>query len=573
MERTESAGLKPAANYLHRNVWLACCLILTIFINFPISSFAETSALSGLGEPAAPASLASPARTTTPSVAEQSNLQAPSQANTAPISLPPQDALAPVIGPALRGLTHPGSESNSPLVLHQAIEKSNIDGHGMTLKEAVDYAEQNYPNILKSRAQVDAAQQGVHLQKLNEYLPDALFQFQEIMASHNKLDEVFFGSPVFAGITGPAFPNVNFQPMFSSGAGASIDWAPIDFGLHRARIDMSKAQYKQSQMQYGSTQLDVGLSTAGAFLDTVVAYEQVKAAQQNMLSFKQFSDVVHAQVGADLKPGADASLADAQYANARNDLIRANLAKDIAVANLANTLGIGGQPVLINEAGIVDVGEPAQIQQAQPIFDNVPILKAAGAALQVQIAQKKILDKEYFPVFHFMGGFNVRGAGLSNIDGRPTGAQGHGTLPAVPNYTAAVIINWNFLDIYRIRAQKKVQIQRISEQQQEYSLILQSLRTQDVQSRARVKAALALAENMPIQTEAARVAVNQSEARYKTGLGSIAQVAEANQTLANSRVQEAMAKVGVWRALLAVASVHGDLKPFLAEIDRVQRGM
>ena len=46
-----------------------------------------------------------------------------------------------------------------------------------------------------------------------------------------------------------------------------------------------------------------------------------------------------------------------------------------------------------------------------------------------------------------------------------------------------------------------------------------------------------------------------------------------NQTLANSRVQEAIARVGVWRSLLAVASVHGDLKPFLLEIDRVQKGL
>ncbi len=77
---------------------------------------------------------------------------------------------------------------------------------------------------------------------------------------------------------------------------------------------------------------------------------------------------------------------------------------------------------MINDTGIVDVSEPAAIQQAQPIFDNVPILQTAGAALQVQVAQKKVLDKEYFPVFHFLGGFNVRGSGLSNITGRSTGA-------------------------------------------------------------------------------------------------------------------------------------------------------
>ena len=292
-----------------------------------------------------------------------------------------------------------------------------------------------------------------------------------------------------------------------------------------------------------------------------------------MRSFKSFSDVVHAQVGSELKPGADASLADAQFANAQNDLIRATLSRDIAMASLANNLGLGGQPIFINGAGIAEASEPAQLQQAQPVYDNVPILQAAGAALQVQMTQKKILDKEYYPVFHFLGGVNVRGAGLSNLNGRPTGAQGSGTLPAVPNYQLALIINWNFLDIFRIRSEKKVQTHRITEQQQEYNLVLQSLRTQDVQSRARVKAALELAQNMPIQTQSARIAVSQSEARYRTGLGSVAQVAEANQTLANSRVQEAIAKVGVWRALLAVASAHGDLKPFLAEIERVQKGL
>ena len=78
---------------------------------------------------------------------------------------------------------------------------------------------------------------------------------------------------------------------------------------------------------------------------------------------------------------------------------------------------------------------------------------------------------------------------------------------------------------------------------------------------------------MPVQVEAAVVATRQAEARYKTGLGSVAQVAQANQTLAQSRVQDAIAKVGVWRALLAVASVHGDLKPLLTESDHVQRGM
>jgi outer membrane protein TolC len=102
---------------------------------------------------------------------------------------------------------------------------------------------------------------------------------------------------------------------------------------------------------------------------------------------------------------------------------------------------------------------------------------------------------------------------------------------------------------------------------------MQNLRTQDAQSRSRVKAALSLAENMPIQVKSAVIATQQAEARYRTGLGSVAQVAQANETLAQSRVQEAIARVGVWRALLSVASVHGDIRPLLSESDRVQKGM
>ncbi|HEY9756303.1 MAG TPA: hypothetical protein V6C97_14140, partial [Oculatellaceae cyanobacterium] len=107
--------------------------------------------------------------------------------------------------------------------------------------------------------------------------------------------------------------------------------------------------------------------------------------------------------------------------------------------------------------------------------------------------------------------------------------------------------------------------------QQESELVLQTLRTEDMQSRAKVKAAVALAENMPVQVQSAITATQQAEARYRTGLGSVAQVAQANETLAQSRVQEAIARVGVWRALLSVASVHGDLKPLLAESDKVQK--
>ncbi len=564
----------------------ACLVIAMVSLIGGHAVFAEGSGLTGLGEPAAPGSLAHPSQimphdgqdsrggvsgsSLVPGSVSPGNTQGAVSADSQS-SNSGGDQAAGVNAPA--GTSRDKATADSPIYLRNRIEHSVVT-KPFTLRGAVEYAQQNYPTILKGQSQVRAAKRNVTIQKINEYMPDSLFQYQEILASHNKLTQVFFGSPVFPAISGPATTNTTMAPYFFTAGGVSLDWAPLDFGLHKARIDLAKTLAQQAQAQYGSTALDVGLTAANAFLDAVIAEEQIKAAEQNVTSFNQFAEVVHAQVSAALKPGADESLAQAQLANARNDLIRARLSRDLAFANLANAIGLGGRMIEIDATGIAKHDEPADLQKAEPIFETVPILQAANAVLLSAVAQKKVLDKEYYPVFHLLGGFNLRSSGLSpTIPGRRQSENVAGVIPVIPNYQVAMIVNWNFLDIFRLQQEKKVQMERIFQQRQDINLILQNLRTEDVQARARVKAALQLVENMPIQVQSSLVAVQQAEARYRTGLGSVAQVAQANETLAQSRVQEAIARVGVWRAILSVASVHGDLKPLLSESDRVQRGM
>ena len=492
--------------------------------------------------------------------------------NRARLGTPARFLILIMVASQLPGLKALAADAG-PIYLRPRIEQTVVP-KAFTLRGAVEYAEQNYPNVLKAQSQVRAAKRSVTVQKINEYMPESLFQYQEILASHNKLTQVFFGSPVFPAISGPAANDTTLKPTFFTAGGLSLDWAPLDFGLHKARINLAKSLAEQASMQYASTELDTGLTTANAYLDAVIAIEQIKAAEQNVASFEQFNQVVHAQVEASLKPGADESLAQAQLANARNDLIRAKLSRDLAFANLANSMGLGGKVIDIDPVGIAEKTEPADVQRSQPMFEEVPILQASNAVLLASVAQRKVLDKEYYPTFHFLGGFNLRSSGLSPTEaGRSQSANVSGVIPVVPNYQAAVIVNWNFLDIFRLRQEKKIQNERIFQRQQDYNLVLQTLQTEDMQSRARVQAAVALAQNMPIQVQSSVVATAQAEARYKTGLGSVAQVAQANETLAQSRVQDAIAKVGVWRALLSVASAHGDLKPLLVESDRVQRGM
>ena len=75
-----------------------------------------------------------------------------------------------------------------------------------------------------------------------------------------------------------------------------------------------------------------------------------------------------------------------------------------------------------------------------------------------------------------------------------------------------------------------------------------------------------MALETPTQVAAARQAEAQARARYEAGLGSIVEVAEAQNLLAQADVQDQVARVDVWRALLAEAVAQGSLESFLSLI-------
>ena len=101
-----------------------------------------------------------------------------------------------------------------------------------------------------------------------------------------------------------------------------------------------------------------------------------------------------------------------------------------------------------------------------------------------------------------------------------------------------------------------------------YERTIQNLTTQDAVARALTKAATEIAKNTPIERQAATAGESQARARYQNGLASVTEVAEAQRLLAQAEADDAVARLGVWRALLAAAQAHGNLTPFLEKTKR-----
>jgi hypothetical protein len=88
--------------------------------------------------------------------------------------------------------------------------------------------------------------------------------------------------------------------------------------------------------------------------------------------------------------------------------------------------------------------------------------------------------------------------------------------------------------------------------------------SQQQAAQAMVQAAQAVVANTPVQLAAARLTESQASARYSAGLASVVEVADAQNLLAQAEFQDQVAKVDVWRALLAEALARGSIDAFIA---------
>ena len=125
-------------------------------------------------------------------------------------------------------------------------------------------------------------------------------------------------------------------------------------------------------------------------------------------------------------------------------------------------------------------------------------------------------------------------------------------------------ITFPAFDWFSIHARKEIELHNERAEGARYEQVLQDLNGQQEQAKATLAAALEVAENTPIQLAAAEATVAQATARYKGGLATIIEVAEAQRLLTQAEIDNGLAKLGIWRAKLSLSLAQGDLDPFLS---------
>ena len=174
-----------------------------------------------------------------------------------------------------------------------------------------------------------------------------------------------------------------------------------------------------------------------------------------------------------------------------------------------------------------------------------------------------MLAKTDWPRVYLQSSIFARGSGASPKGTLDGSADGLGLDRA--NWAAGVqIVLPNLFDFSSLRARKAAAAASTRSESALFDEALLAITSQQQAAAALLEAARDVAANTPVQLAAAQQSERQARARYDAGLAGIVEVADAQSLLAQAEVQDQLARVDVWRALLAEAVASGDLAPFVA---------
>lgn len=430
----------------------------------------------------------------------------------------------------------------------------------LSLTDAVQLAVKNYPAIHESQARAAAAVEGVGVAR-TAYLPrlDALWQVNR--ATQNNVFGLLLPQSIVPPISGPVLGTHSYDSAWGSAAGVQLSWEVLDFGQRRARVEAARVATTLTGAQRELTELDVAAAASDAYLSVMAADAAVRAARANVERLQVFANTVGTLVRNQLRPGADESRANAELAIAKNQLSQAVQTADLARAALADAVGAAGTSVEPLAEALPNLPSIAATTPTE--VKSHPAARVGLAALEAVRARERVLDRSSLPYLTLQSAFAGRGSGAV-VPGQASLGNGLGL--QVPNWAVGVTVTYPAFDMFNTRARKRVEVENERAETARYDQTLQTLTTQDARAKALMKAAVDIAQNTPVERVAATAAESQARARYQNGLANITEVAEAQRLLAQAEVDDAVARLGVWRALLAAAQVRGDLTPFLDKL-------
>jgi outer membrane protein len=445
-------------------------------------------------------------------------------------------------------------------------QTSPLSGGAVTMTEVVQSAVRDYPLIHVTQEELNASAANIRLAR-TAYLPRADGLVQINRATRNNIFGTMLPQSTLPSMSGPVIGTNNGGSVWGSATGLLISWQPFDFGLRHANVEAARAARDEADATSQRSQLEVATAAADAFLTLIAAGQTEKAAAAAVENWDVLLRSIHALASAQLRPGADESRIDAERAMAKTELVYAEQAGETERATLAKFLPRADTAgITLDTARLLNELPPAGEEELPFQSTSHPVMAEQRAAIAQSAAQLHATERSWVPQFNVEAAGYARGTGAEVTGQRLAGANG--LAPNVQNYAAGVNITFPFMDFASIHAREAAQSATLRANKASEQLADKTLEEQFSRAKATLHAARKVAANTPVEVRSAHTAFDQAKARYQAGLAPIDDVAQAQRLVVQAEIDDSIARLNVWRALLQIDAARGDIQPFLQAVSK-----
>lgn len=435
----------------------------------------------------------------------------------------------------------------------------------LTLSEAVDNGVQNYQRIQAKRNYLHAST-ALTRNARNEYLPNVIASVQQNYGTVNGQ----FGPLAAVGVlgvssAGPSYRTESWNAAFGALYILNTNWEVFTFGRVRSRIQLADAQARQDSADLQQEIFIHQVKIAGAYLNLLVAQRFVSNAEANLKRAEFIRENVRARVLSGLNAGVDSSLANSESARAKLMLIEMQNNEQKGSNDLAILLNVTTTSFALDTTFLEKL--PAIFETSRDIVQN-PQMKFYQARIDQAKSAARVAQRSIMPGVTLFGIYQARASGF-NYDYTPENPGAYSTRysdginPTRYNYVVGVSVAWNLLSPFRVRQQ--VRAQRFVEDayRNEYDQANMQLQNQLILSDQRIQNSLQSMKEVPLQYTAASDAYTQKSVLYKNGLTNMPDLQLAMYALNRAELDQSVAYINVWQALLLKAAAAGDFDMFI----------
>jgi outer membrane protein len=422
----------------------------------------------------------------------------------------------------------------------------------VTLAEALAHAREHQPQIRAALARVKTAEAEAGVPR-GQWLPVVGVTAQIFGATANNTTASYVAPPFMdiprIGATRTvSAANASFAPYASTIAAAGITQEVFDFGRIAAEGAAFDALVEARKHTADAERLDVELSVEEAFFAVHASKAVLTAAEQAFDRSRAHRDLARAGVVSGLRPPIELTRAEADLQRFDIGRIRARGGVQMAQGVLAAAVG-SNEPAL-------DAAGPAPTPAEMPALgiaieqasERDPRVKEALAQLRAQEEQTRAVSAELRPDLSLTGTVSARAGGAPPSSGNA--ADYSGLLPSVPNWDIGLVLSWPIFDGV-IDARKRAS--RATEQVRREEIEAARL---DLVARIREAyvAVIVARDALPGIERAVEAAVAnyaQAEARFKAGLGTSVELADAEALRTDAEIQLGLGSFALARARAA----------------------